>query len=70
MSEFQRRVGIGLVVLCVCIAPASGQDTGDESQPTEEMEEVEDVIVVTASRTEQRLHEVPAPRHAHTGGPG
>ncbi|MFQ5527043.1 MAG: TonB-dependent receptor plug domain-containing protein [Thermoanaerobaculia bacterium] len=54
MSELHRRFGIGLTALCLCTGPALAQDN------QEAMEEIEDVIVVTASRTEQRLHEVPA----------
>ena len=53
MSESHRRLTLGLI-LCLCVAPVFAQDD------QQEMEEIEDVIVVTASRTEQRLHEVPA----------
>lgn len=45
-----------VVLSCVALLPAwplAAQDQG-------EMEEVEEVIIVTASRTEQELHEVPA----------
>lgn len=61
MREFHRRLGTGLVCVCLCIAPAFAQD-GNEAAAAEdeEMESVDDIIVVTASRTEQRLHEVPA----------
>ena len=49
-----RYVAASLCCLCLLVAPAWPQDTDAG------MEQVEDVIVVTASRTEQALHEVPA----------
>ncbi len=61
MSESHRRFGIALACICLCLpmaTPAFAQDAQDSQDDA--MEEVEDVIVVTASRTEQRLHEVPA----------
>jgi iron complex outermembrane receptor protein len=60
MREFQRRLAFGLLALGVCLTPALAQDDANEAEAQEEMQEVEDIIVVTASRTEQRLHEVPA----------
>ncbi|NND03811.1 MAG: TonB-dependent receptor, partial [Acidimicrobiia bacterium] len=60
MSEFQRRFALGLFTACLCLTPVLAQDEEAAAAPDEEMQEVEDVIVVTASRTEQRLHEVPA----------
>jgi len=60
MSEFQRRFTLGLLCVCLSLAPALAQDSEDAAEPEEAMQQVEDIIVVTASRTEQRLHEVPA----------
>jgi len=55
MDWLRRLYPLGLVLLLVAL-PALAQDPEDES----EAEEFEDTIVVTASRAEQRLHEVPA----------
>ena len=58
MSEFHRRLGLGLVCLCLSFVPASAQEA--EKPEKKDMKKVDDIIVVTASRTEQRLHEVPS----------
>ena len=55
MDWLRRLYPLGLILLLVAV-PALAQDPEDES----EAEEFEDTIVVTASRAEQRLHEVPA----------
>ena len=55
MDWSRRLYPLGLILLLVAV-PALAQDPEDES----EAEEFEDTIVVTASRAEQRLHEVPA----------
>ncbi|MCP4203035.1 MAG: TonB-dependent receptor [bacterium] len=60
MRELHRRIAFGLLCVCVCFSPALAQDEADESESREGMKEIEDVIIVTASRTEQRLHDVPA----------
>ncbi len=50
------------LILVICATPLAAQDSpaSSEGPADEEMQEIEEVIVVTASRTEQRLSEVPA----------
>ncbi len=55
MRDLTRYPGLLVLALGMCLSPAFAQE-GE----SDDMEQVEDVIVVTASRTEQRLHEVPA----------
>ncbi len=56
--ELKRLWLVGLAALAMGIAPAMAQE---EAPPAEEPDElVEEVIVVTASRTEQSLNEAPA----------
>ncbi len=58
MARLSKLVGFGLIVaLMLSNGPVVAQDTEDPAEP--EGGEVSDVIVVTASRTEQRLQEVP-----------
>lgn len=58
--------GIALILLALFVPTMAGaQDTAedkqDETTETEEpADEIEDIIVVTASKTEQRIHEVPS----------
>lgn len=57
------RILIAALILGLCLNPvlaqesATDQDAGDEVDPVAESDEV---VVVTASRTEQKLHDVPA----------
>lgn len=51
-------LSIGLVTLGLLAVPAVAQEATDEGD--EPVAEIEEVLVVTASRTEQRLHDVPA----------
>ena len=44
------------LALALAVSPALAQEDAQDAEPSEE---VQDVIVVTASRTEQKLHEVP-----------
>lgn len=53
-----RWVCLGICLLLV--APVAWAQNADDSESQEEMDEVKEVIVVTASRSEQKLHEVPA----------
>lgn len=55
MTKWIKRFGIGLLIVLLLPSFVWAQDDA-ESEP---QDEVEDVIVVTASRTEQRLQEVP-----------
>lgn len=57
MASSSKLVGWGLVLFLLLAGPAvMAQDSGDDAEPEDT---VSDVIVVTASRTEQRLQEVP-----------
>ena len=62
MSKIWRYLALGLIALLPLAMPAAAQQGEEEEAPQEEemADTVDDVIVVTASRTEQRLHEVPA----------
>jgi len=51
---------ISAVMVTLSALPATAQDGASGEAEGEAMEAVEDVMVVTASRTEQPLHEVPA----------
>ena len=63
--EALRKAGLILALAALVAGPITAQDTeeaaegGDETRE-ESVDTVQDVIVVTASRTEQKLHEVPA----------
>ncbi len=50
---------LGLAIAC-CAPIAWAQDDEAAEQEVEDLERIEDVVVVTASRTEQRLQEAPA----------
>ncbi|MDH3254011.1 MAG: TonB-dependent receptor plug domain-containing protein, partial [Acidobacteriota bacterium] len=66
--KLRRSLRIVLLACSLVVVPslAAAQDPAGQSEPgeseedTAELESIEDVIVVTASRTEQRLNEVPA----------
>jgi outer membrane receptor protein involved in Fe transport len=62
MSKTWQYLLLGLIILLPLALPAAAQQAGDEeaTQEDDAADTVEDVIVVTASRTEQRLNEVPA----------
>ncbi|MDH3745117.1 MAG: TonB-dependent receptor [Acidobacteriota bacterium] len=65
-SQSIRWLSVYLIVALTALgSPGMAQDTDEagnkeSEEKAEEMEEVKDVIVVTASRSEQLLHEVPA----------
>ncbi len=58
MSKIWRYLALGLIALLPLAMPAAAQRGEEEEAPQEEemADTVDDVIVVTASRTEQRLH--------------
>lgn len=58
MNHLSRFVCSALILL-LCAVPGQAQQTS-QNNSADDLEEVEDIIVVTASRTEQPLHEVPA----------
>ncbi len=59
MLKSSRLFGFVLVALLIAL-PLAAQEGEAAADDQEDMTEVDEVIVVTASRTEQRLHEVPA----------
>ncbi len=52
------RILVVALLAGLCCFPALAQDTADEGD--EPVAEIDEVLVVTASRTEQKLHDVPA----------
>jgi len=65
MTGLSKLFGLGVLILLVASAaqaqdPDPSQNPSDPPQESSGEYQVEDVIVVTASRTEQRLQEVPA----------
>ena len=55
------RILLAALLLGLCCFPAVAQEAEDSQEVTEEpVAEIEEVLVVTASRSEQKLHDVPA----------
>jgi len=58
LTKLLRWSAIGLC--CTCVAVAQDAPESEEAAAGEDLERVDDVLVVTASRTEQRLQDAPA----------
>lgn len=58
MADLKRLLPVLLIALLLAPAVLLAQDDDSEEGDAEPVTEVSDVIVVTASRTEQSLHEV------------
>lgn len=58
---WKKKLAWGLALVCSGAVPAFAQEAGGQESPGDTpQDEVEEVIVVTASRTEQALNEAPA----------
>lgn len=60
MADLKKLLNASLIALVILTPPALAQEEDSDDGAAEPADEISDVIVVTAARTEQSLHEVPS----------